>query len=71
MGSPNKRVKQNQNNLIGKRYDSIKVIIRHDICQKNYTASVFGAKILHKKCVNRDKGKFTTNQRKCFKMSNL
>ena len=37
---------------------------RHDICQKNYTTSVFGAKILHKKCVNRDNGKFTTNQRK-------
>ena len=38
---------------------------RHDICQKIYTTSLFGAKILHKKCVNRDNGTFTTNQRKC------
>ena len=31
----------------------------------------FGGNILHKKCVNRDNGKFTTNQRKCFKMQNF
>ena len=36
-------------------------LTRHDICQEIYTTSVFGAKILHKKCVNRDEGKFTTN----------
>ena len=39
--------------------------------KKNYTTGVFGANFLHKKCVNRDNGKFTTNQRKCFKMPNL
>ena len=42
--------------------------IRHDICQKIYTTRVFGTKILHKKCVYRDNAKFTTNQRKCFKI---
>ena len=44
---------------------------RHDICQKVYTTGVFGAKILPKKRVNRDNGKFTTKQRKSFKSTNL
>ena len=44
---------------------------RHDICQKVYTTGVFGAKILPKKRVNRDNGKFTTKQRKFFKLLNL
>ena len=41
---------------------------RHYICRQNYTTSVFGAKVLH---INRDNGKFMTNQRKCFKMPHL
>ena len=43
-------------------------VLRHDICQKIYTTRVFGTKILHKKCVYCDNAKFTTNQRKCFKI---
>ena len=36
---------------------------------KNFTRPAFlGPKFYTKKCVNRDNAKFTTNQRKCFKM---
>ena len=35
----------------------------------NFTRPAFlGPKFYTKKCVNRDNAKFTTNQRKCFKM---
>ena len=44
---------------------------RHDICQTIYTTNVLGSTFYTKKCVNHDNGKFTTNQRKCFKMPNL
>ena len=42
---------------------------RHDICQKNYATAVLGARILRKKCVNRDISQFATKERKCFKMA--
>ena len=32
-------------------------IVRHDICQKNIPTRVFGANILHKKCINQKNGK--------------
>ena len=37
----------------GKKFKDC-LIHRHDICQKHYTTAVFGARILRKKCVNRD-----------------
>ena len=36
---------------------------------EKFTRPAFlGSKFYTKKCVNRDNAKFTTNQRKCFKM---
>ena len=43
---------------------------RHDICQNFYATTVLGARILHKKRVNRDITQFATKERKCFKWPN-
>ena len=42
---------------------------RHDICQKIYATAVWEARILRKKCVNRNIIQFATKERKCFKMA--
>ena len=41
------------------------------ICQNFYSTKVFGTKILHKKCVNWNNGKFATKQGECFKIQNI
>ena len=38
--------------------------------KKNYATAVLEARILRKKCVNRNISQFATKERKCFKMAN-
>ena len=57
-------------NFIPLPIENIWCVGRHDICQKNYATAVLGARILRKKCVNRDISQFATKERKCFKWPN-
>ena len=44
---------------------------RHDICQKIYATSFWGARILRRKRVNRDISQFLRKARKCFKIAKI